>query len=284
MVVDGTPVEHHPDLGLWVKREDLCCPAGPHFSKTRGVFAHVRGRNEEVIGVLDTHHSQGGWAVARACHLLGKRCANFFPVRKAGNKTKTGMMPQQDESHRLGSFMFPMPAGRSAVLYHGARKKLAEMWPGATTYMMPNALKLPEMVEETAHEVVRTFGDVFGMDLQEVNTVLVPASSATIAAGVLTGLLRVHWEGTFLVHLGYSRSAPAVQAYVEGLVGHGINALERDGIRLRIRDEGYSYGDEARPGPLPPFPSNVFYDLKTFRWWMREGRAQYGEALLWNIG
>lgn len=265
MVVEGTPIEHHPDLGLWVKREDLSCPGGPHFSKTRGVFPHVRARNEGIIGVLDTYHSQGGWAVAKACAQLGKRCTVFYPVYK--HRPKFPFQPQQQAAKDLGADLFPLQAGRSAVLYHQAKRMLAAAHGG---YMMPNALKLPESVEETANEVLR-------MDLPPVSRVIVSASSATIAAGVLMGL---HQKGRLdmqlVVHMGYSRSEAAVRAYLEkmsGVVGGNIVVF----------DEGYSYADKARPGPTPPFPCNEYYDLKAFRWWMR-GREPGQEALLWNIG
>ena len=39
-LVDNTPIEKH--CGIWVKREDLCCPPpGPPFSKVRGVVEHI---------------------------------------------------------------------------------------------------------------------------------------------------------------------------------------------------------------------------------------------------
>ena len=172
MIVINTPLEHHPDWGLWVKREDLSCPGGPNFSKTRGVFAHIKARPESVIGVLDTAHSQGGWAVAKACRLLNKGCILFYPVRKREHNQP--LKPQQLAAKELGADLVRMKAGRSAVLYHGAKKCLKP-----TAYMMPNALKLPESVEETALEFART---KLPPDLQ---TIVVPASSGTIAAGVL---------------------------------------------------------------------------------------------------
>lgn len=275
MCVENTPLEDHTDtLGLWVKREDMCCPGGPNFSKTRGVFAHVRSRNEDVIGVLDTDHSQGGWAVARACQVLGKRCVNFFPLRKAdANFTFKQLCmgrPQWAASAELGALMTALTAGRSAILYHQSKKWLGGYGDG-TGYMMPNALKLPESVEETAKEVERS-------RLPAARTVLVSASSGTIAAGVLRGLARVGWDGEFIVHLGYSRSQQEVIRYVYDAAG----AKLRSGIT--VIDEGYSYADPADVGPSPPFPCNRYYDLKAFRWWLTEGRPRYGKALFWLIG
>ena len=58
----------------------------------------------------------------------------------------------------------------------------------------------------------------------------------------------------------------------------------RAGVIIKVVDEGYSYADEARAGATPPWPCNSYYDLKSFRWWLAQGRAQYGQALFWNVG
>lgn len=276
MCVTCTPVEDHTArMGLWVKREDMCCPPGPHFSKCRGVWAHVASRPEGVIGVLDTSHSQGGWAVAQACAALGKKCRVYYPIFKRPR----GYSPSQVEAERLGAGVVGLPAGRSAVLYHAARRDLSMLpYP---TYMMPNALKLPESVEETALEVRRTFRDQ--LEPHRVGHVLVSASSGTIAAGVVRGLSQVGWPGTIIVHLGYSRPERAVRQYITKMA-HGDSCPEDWGPRLVVVDEGYSYADEARDGQAVPWPCNSHYDLKAARWWLREGRATYGRALMWNVG
>lgn len=267
MVVEGTPLEYYPELGLWVKREDMSCPGGPNFSKTRGVYEHVRNRPEGIIGVLDTAHSQGGWAVARACHELGKGCVLFYPVRKA--EQGMPLKAQQAEAKLLGAHLISMKAGRSAVLYQQARRMLDEMpkYPLATAYMMPNALKLPETVSETAAEFRRT-------DIPGVGVIVVSASSAAIAAGVLRAR-PLHMR--LIVHMGYSRSERAVRDYLHRMSGMDVHSVW-------VVDEGYGYKDRAKPGPEAPFPCNEYYDLKAFRWWMRVGRPKYGEALFWNVG
>ncbi len=304
MCLTGTPVQHYPELGLWVKREDLCCPGGPNFSKTRGVFAHIRERPERTIGVLDTSHSQGGWAVARACSLLGKHCVLYYPVRKADRgacdrpdaDTSENMLtngygdwgdvlrPQQRAAEELGAGLIPLAAGRSAVLYHRAKKDLATQTCD-DSYMMPNALKLPETVSETAAEVRRTTLP------PGLRTVIVPASSGTIAAGVIQGLASVDWEGEVVVHLGYSRSFVAVARYIQEACGHTLSRrgavtweLGSANIRVVLADEGYTYADAAWPGVDPPFPSNQFYDLKALRWYVELGQELDGPVMLWNIG
>lgn len=276
MIVTNTPVEHHPDFGLWVKREDLSCPPpGPPFSKTRGVYAHIAKRPEQVIGVLDTFHSQAGHAVASACSLLGKRCVNFFPFYKADQAG--GLRAPQIASRDLGATLCALAAGRSAVLYHTARKTLPAQAAGSDWYMMPNALKLPEMVEETAAEVARTV-------LPPVKTILIAISSGTIAAGVIQGLEKAGWKGRIILHMGYARSEEQVLAYVEKMAQVPFHTIPWAGVDVELVNEGYEYKAVAKPGETPPWPCNAWYDLKAFRWWLREGRAKHGEALLWNIG
>lgn len=272
MLRSGTPVEDYREqYGLWVKREDLACPPpGPPFSKTRGVYAHVRNRSESVIGVLDTYHSQAGHAVARACQILGKSCINFYPEYKHN----PGYREPQKHAQELGAELRGLEAGRSCILFHRARKLLSEY---PSSYMMPNALKLAESVAETAKEVPLRFDG--WEDIGEGPRpawVLIPASSGTIAAGVVRGF----GDTTeYLIHLGYSRSKIEVERYIR----------EASGIptaHLTIIDEGYSYKDKAKAGPTPPWPCNEYYDLKAFRWWTRVRDSGYydGDVLLWNVG
>lgn len=295
----ATPLEDHlSSYGLLVKREDLSCPPpGPPFSKMRGVIAHVQARYDEgvrLFGTLDTVHSQAGHAVALACRELGVRNVNFFPVYKRDirtdpvpNETPVGAIKILDDgiwtqlrdpqlrSLGLGAELAALKAGRSAILFHTAKKAIQE----AGGYMMPNALKLPEMVQETADEVVRTFEHASREHYQMLRTRpwIVAASSGTIAAGVLRGLSTMISGALppFIVHMGYSRPREAVIKYIREQSG-----VTRD-IDLTIVDEGYAYADKAKAGEVPPWPCNPFYDLKAFRWWLNN---RTGSAILWNIG
>lgn len=299
----NTPLEDHlASFGLLVKREDLSCPApGPPFSKTRGVFAHVEKKVREGInlfGVLDTYHSQAGHAVAAACRVLGVTCVNFFPVYKADRDAQPGdfiinlqptghikLRPPQQQSLALGAQLHGLQAGRSAVLFHTA-KRLTEEQGG---YMMPNALKLPETVDETAREVVRTWENADRHTYHKLTTLpwLVSASSGTIAAGVLRGLHMVREKPPrLIVHMGYERSLEEVVKYI----GAKSNCPTTD---VQLVTEGYAYADQAKPGAVPAWPCNPWYDLKAFRWWMRRRERADDvaspeeadtEAVLWNIG
>lgn len=269
----NTPVENHPEFGLWVKREDLCAePPWPPFSKTRGVYAHMVDRMASgyyTFGVLDTVHSQGGLAVAAAGAELGARVLNFYPVFKADVGKPVRRL--QAEAEALGAELYGLPAGRSAVLYHQARRMTLSL---PSAYMYPNALKLPETVEETAQEVARTLR--LYPSLADYPW-LVSASSGTIAAGVSLGLTRGMALGKLIIHMGYNRPEGAVRAYIEKMSRVPLD-------HATIIQEGYEYKDVARPGTTPPWPCNNHYDLKAFRWWQAQGRVRYGEAVLWNIG
>jgi hypothetical protein len=230
------------------------------------VFSHIKARPEQTIGVLDTSHSQGGWAVAKACHLLGKQCVLYFPVRKANPGSQ--IPHQQQEAGKLGAQLVPLAAGRSAILYHRAGKLLTEQYPNS--YLMPNALKLPETVQETAEEFLRTPLP------KRLKTILVSASSGTIAAGLFLGAHKLNWKGKIIVHLGYSRPEGALRRYMQKMAGVPIDE------RAIIVDEGYTYSDAS--DVEAPFPCDRYYDAKALAWWLNGGRREYGKALLWNIG
>lgn len=269
MLREGTPIEDYRErYGLWVKREDLACPPpGPPFSKTRGVYERVRSRPEGLIGVLDTAHSQAGHAVARACQILGKKCVNFYPVykheRDDNDPPQHELRKAQLAAQGLGATLIGLPAGRSCILYHQARKQIE----ARGGYMMPNALKLEESVRETAREVPQ----------QNFDNVIIPISSGTIAAGVIRGFSARGRYPTYLIHLGYSRSHEEVRRYLLAQAGVA-------GGKFILIDEKYAYKDEAKPGETPPWPCNVWYDLKAFRWWIENREKYQGSTLFWNIG
>lgn len=271
LVLENTPVETYyiGQYPVRVKREDLCCPyPGPMFSKIRGVVAHIRKRDEPTIGVLDTFHSKGGWAVAYVCNALKKKCIDFYPVYKDDKELR----PQQKMCRDFGASLIPLKAGMSAVLYHLARRglKSIEEESGMSTYLMPNALKLPESVEETALECIRTD--------TTCDTMVISISSATIAAGVLKGLAAKQEFPWVILHMGYDRSEDQVREYISGLAPAFPMA------KVMLINEKYAYKQEARHGIPSPFPANPFYDLKAWQWLCRNINETMGNVLFWDVG
>lgn len=290
MLVNNTPVQIHHIAGreLLVKREDLCAPfPGPSFSKIRGVVAHIQNRPEGFIGVLDTFHSKAGWAVSYVCQHLGKQAINFWPKYKADRVDSMSQDPldqlpriQQRQAFKLGALLRPLPAGRSAVLYHSARKQLHQEFPGS--YLMPNALKLPESVTENAAEARRTCE---AGAVPDRGTLIISVSSGTVAAGVLRGFADAGVLDGYgvVLHMGYSRSIDTMRTYMEKVSGLDL----KDRERFQFVDEGYGYADAAPASFQAPFPINPFYDKKALAWLARDEAAPLfakGPVVLWSIG
>jgi 1-aminocyclopropane-1-carboxylate deaminase/D-cysteine desulfhydrase-like pyridoxal-dependent ACC family enzyme len=267
LLTSNTPIEKHRcgKRDVHVKREDLCCD-GPSFSKLRGVAAHIQVRSEGTIGVLDTFHSRAGWGVAHLCRALSRRAVVFYPVYK-GDLLIRG---NQLKARELGADIRGLTAGRSCILYHRAKKDLAEQYHDG--YMLPNALKCPETIEETAKEVM-TVPERFMKDTLWV----VSISSGTIAAGVYLGLVQRKARVGLLLHEGYSRPEKSVIDYVTKYTpdqGH---------VMMSVVDEGYEYKQAA--AGVAPFPCNRYYDLKAWRWLERNGSlSNYSKIMFWNIG
>lgn len=253
---------------IQVKREDMCV-GGPRFSKMRGVAEHIIKRHERCFGALDTFHSKAGWGTAFLCQHLQRKAVVFYPIYK----DDVGLRYQQKKARECGAELIGLTAGRSAVLYHAAKKILAEKYPDA--YMLPNALKLQESVDETADELCRTTPPEY---LHNANWI-VSVSSGTIAAGVMKGLELLNAKVTVWLHMGYSRPAESLRKYVNSKAGP-------NGLNIRVVDEHYEYKDMARCDV--PFPCNPYYDLKAWKWLRHQietGRKDFEpQIIFWNIG
>jgi len=279
-LLSHTPWQEYEIMGAqgwvpcWVKRGGLCCQQpGPKFSKIRGVVAHLSDIDADTIGVLDTYHSKAGRGVAWICSHMGLQCVNYYPVYKAEGTIDNHQLRQhQKASAKLGAEMVPMKAGMSAVLYNMAKSDFTQRANG-NGYMLPNGLKLQESVNSTADEVVyntpRCLND---------GTWIISISSATIAAGVITGLNRMGWLDNIriVLHLGYSRSHSQIQSYVKSMAGVWP-------VNISLIDEGYAYKDSVDNRGIP-FPCNRYYDAKAFNW-LRENIDNLAQPItFWNIG
>ena len=270
--LQSTPIEQHN--GIFVKREDLCVVPRyremfPRFSKLRGVYEHLRmiqSRGYRNIGVLDTVHSQAGWGVAATCSMMGLNCINYHPMRKNEDKIR----PYQEKSLELGAELIAMEATKSAVLWHRAKKHLAENYDLA--YMMPNGLKLHEAYEVNALEAASTIPECLCK-----GTWIFSVSTGSIMAGVMKGLNRICdiRNIMFVAHMGYSRSEEGLRNYLvdsSGIFNAGITII----------DEGYQYADAvAYPAP---FPCNEYYDRKAWKWALENKEMLKTPIVFWNVG
>lgn len=155
----------------------------------------------------------------------------------------------------------PLKPGRSAILYHRAKKLLSEKTDGRS-YMLPNGLQLEESIEATKQELIaHTHPRLWS------GTWVVSASTGTLAAGVAQGLREIAPDAKLIVHLGFSRS---------------IERLQKKVGPCEVIDEGYSYKDKV---DVPcPFPSNPYYDLKAWKWLTENVHTLAQPVVFWNIG
>lgn len=297
LLVEGTPWERYiiedgtTSWPVWVKREDMCCPAddGPHFSKIRGVAAHIleiqRTKGEVPIGVLDTYHSKAGRGVAWLCNKLNMDCHVFYPVYKSERIESAPWTDDYIPNHhirehqqvaaRLGAWIHPLEAGRSCILYHQAQKLLAKITSNRGV-MLPNGLKLSETVAATADEVWEYTPE----SLYCKGTWIVSISSGTIGAGVIRGLYYSEDypnRATIVAHMGYSRSMDGARNYMEIMAG-----VETED-RLTLVDEGYAYKDKVDNSHIP-FSCNEYYDAKAWNWLVEHVDKLDPPVVFWNIG
>lgn len=269
-IVKNTPIERYAKSSsygkqIWVKREDLCCPNGPHLSKMRGIWPHIKHRQENLIGVLDTCRSLGGWGTSFCCKLLGKKCINFYP-------SYTKPRPEgvsQIEAIYHGATLHPLQAQRSIIMFSKARN-LIEHQDG---HMMPNAMKLIETVEYTAEEVLRT-------NTKKFDTIAIPIGTGTIASGILKGLEEKGETPLIILYLGYTRPKKAITRYISQYTNYPWK-------RIRIVDDGYQYmTPESRlPDFKTPFPASRHYEKKCINWLDQvPSTTLLGKILFWNIG
>ena len=280
LVLSGTPWEVHKVKGtnVYVKREDLCCPEpGPSFSKIRGVKAVLTRLLKECdryttdIGVLDTFHSKAGWGVSYICDALGLQAHVFYPVYKAeGSIEEHDLRVNQQRCRDLGAILHPLQAGRSAILYHQAKKLLIRY--NHLAYMMPNGLQLQETVDATAGEAeAYTPDDLFS------GTWVCSISSGTICAGLIQAL-RCE-DASIIAHMGYHRSMASARNYMLGKAKVDPQVMEG---RLVLIDEGFQYKQGINE-PCP-FPCNEYYDLKAWRWLKDNINFLSRPIVFWNIG
>jgi 1-aminocyclopropane-1-carboxylate deaminase/D-cysteine desulfhydrase-like pyridoxal-dependent ACC family enzyme len=266
-LLSSTPIEVYPELAdLSVKREDMSC-GSPALAKARGAYARVQQMTRKGVrtfGALDGYHSRNTWALASACAAYGARCLAFYP----NYKKEPGPREAQLRAQELGAELRPLPAGMMSVLWYQARKIVR----AEGGHMLPNAMKFTESVAATAAEV--------GEEEASFEQIIVPSSSATIAAGVIAGVVLRGSSTRVVVYLSHTKKRDPLLKYIRESV-HFVTGEDRL-PSLHFVEEGYNYREPSRVIRELPFPASPFYEQKAIDWWMREGERL--RTLFWNIG
>jgi hypothetical protein len=252
------PVEEYTvsSKQVFVVRDDLCCPfPGNNNSKTRGIYQFMRGLDADIVGIVDTPVSRGGWGVAWVGKLLNKKVYVYVHP-----KYMDDFYRKMAKLH--GAVIIPNDKGKLSRITYNMAKKDVERKGGK---MLPLYLTL----RETADEVEKVALHVFSK--YDVKTVVVSVGRGTIASGIIRALepnVKVYGiaHADFNVERGYR--------YIEGLSG-------KKG-RITLVTLPYKYG-QANYNP-PPFPCDLYYDRWAWEWLASRIDALREPVVFWNVG
>jgi len=227
------------------------------------MLRRLKGAGVKTVGVFDTRISKAGQGIAFLCRELRMECLVGFPLLK--NR-------EMSESHKiameLGARMFPMKAGRTAVVYHQFVRKVKEN--GA--YMLPLGLVCKDTVLAVAQETDKTLRQL-EKDGVKIATVVVCTGSGTIATGL---------------HLGADAEVIGVSCGMST-----VKQVERMKVLafpellnwnfLTLVESEYDYYDALDTRGCP-FPTSPYYDMKAWIWLLDNLEKLKQPILFWNIG
>jgi len=261
--LSDTPLETYPINGvpILVKREDLCWPFPP-LSKARGVYRAIERRPGVNVAVVDTGRSLNGQLVATIGLTFGRQVKCGYPCYI----NDLNAIPGPALSIRsLGVELVPLPASRQFVMRAEMQRRIPEDW-----FLFPTGLRLPETVEAVAEQMV--------LVLRECNpgTVIVPTGTGTHLAGILRA-----FYGDVIGIQGYARPVERFRRDVQRMAKLDSTVQSR----LRVVTSMCEYY-EVRPDKLPPFPANMHYEVRAWKWLSMEGVVESLKQpiLFWNIG
>jgi len=267
-----TPVERYEvgEKKVYVKREDLCCPfPGPNNAKARGVYSYMKmfaERGVEKFGVLDTKISRSGWIVAWAGQELGVKVYDFYPVYK----DDSGLRFAQKMAKAFGAELVGQRASMQWWRYYQAKAEMQKLG----GHMLPDMLRLETSVDEVA-AVVKSMNKRYLK-----GTVVISVGSGIMLAGLMKGLDE---KGVYpdicavLVTKGTKkRCEKTILQFVPVL------SYMKIWSKLKLVDPGYEYLEqEVCP---TPFPCDLYYDRKAWKWLVSNIDKLKEPILFWNIG
>jgi len=267
-----TPVERY-EVGeklVYVKRDDLCCPfPGPNNAKARGVYGYMKmlaNCGIENFGVLDTKISRSGWIVAWVGQKLGVKVYDFYPVYK----DDTGLRFTQKMAKALGAELFGQPGSMQWWRYYQAKAEMTRVG----GHMLPDMLKLSTSVEEVASVVEKTNKRYLK------GTIVISVGSGIMLAGVMKGLKRkdVYPDiyGVLVTRNSKKRVEKNVLRFLPVLDNMKVWSC------LKLVDPGYEYLEKELCET--PFPCDVYYDRKAWKWLVDNLDKLKEPILFWNIG
>ncbi len=269
MLIENTPVEEYSVNGydIYVKRDDLFgqYPAPP-LSKLRGtsvLLKRMKGAGVKMVGVFDTRVSKSGQGVAYLCRELKLECMAGFPLLKGSNISKS-----HEIALELGARLFPMKAGRTAVLYYQFAKRVKEN----KGLMLPLGLVCKDTVLAVARVKDETLRQL-EKDGVKIKTIVVCTGTGTIATGLALGAdAKV---------IGVSCGMSIERQWQRMRMLAFPEALNSD--FLSLVPSKYDYYTALDTSSCP-FPTSPWYDMKTWEWLTENTEKLEHPVLYWHIG
>jgi threonine dehydratase len=279
LILNNTPVETYQVGGrdVFVKREDLCCPGGPTFSKVRGIIDHLTALQKtgvQVVGYCETSISMAGWGIAWACEQLSMTAVIYDPQYV---ETCNTLKRHRTMWAKHNATIRSINASMAKVNWYVCKKRLVEEF-GPQAVMLPLGLPFEETIQATSQIVIDTL-----IRLPNIPSVVINVGSGTICAGLWQGLevLR-HFPVTIYGIMGRTGNISYKTIIIEKKAHLYTSGLMRSRTKLKLIDPGWEYTDASTAEC--PFPCNKFYDLKAWQWLCENINLLTEPILFWNIG
>jgi len=262
MLLENTPIEEHCLNGIkvLVKREDLFgqYPAPP-LAKLRGariILKQMAEQGVKEVGVFDTRISKAGQGIAYLCKEFGIHAICGFPKING---------IAMEETHRiaaevLGAELYPLKAGRTAILYARFKKYITEE---RNVPILPLGLTFPE----TAYAVEC----ISRAETEGIATIVLSTGTGTIATGVALGTSAHVFGVSCGMNIGRQQNR------INKIVG------DRLLMNLTLVPPEYAYYDKLDTSSCP-FPTSPYYDMKAWVWLSKNIHNLPQPLMFWNIG
>lgn len=285
-MIQNTPIQEYK-IGrskVFVKREDLAClPPGPPFAKVRGLYPTLQKLKKEgitIVSYIETSISMAGWGVSYFCKKMGLKAVIFYPKYKNGERDN--QLFQFEKWKEFDAEVIPLEKpNRLMINWYRARKLLKNKYPDAI--MLPQGLPFEETVQNVAEEVIRDY-KIF----QNIKTIIICAGSGVMCAGVLKGIMLINelYSIRLTPNIFGILISPKSPEIMKKKIFKMAKVFETGFFsfpgKVKIFDIGYQYTDIENCAC--PFPCNIYYDRKAWKW-MRDNILSFEQPLLfWNIG
>jgi len=280
-MIQDTPIESYKlnRQDILVKREDLAClPPGPPFAKVRGLLPVLKKHQEngiKIFGYMETSVSMAGWGLSYFCQRLNMKAVIFYPHYKDGI-SRDNQDFQKEKWLQFGAKVLPLEnPNRLMINWYRARKQLHQLYPDAV--MLPQGLPFQETIEEVAKQVQKD-KETF----QSLKSIIICAGSGTMTAGVIQGLSEISATPKVYGVLVAPKSKTKMEKKILQMAGVQTEGLFASNIDLEIIDAGYEYTQKEECDC--PFPCNLHYDRKAWKWTVDNINEIEQPILFWNIG